>query len=128
MLLPVRIAWRIGWGRQMSASDRWLGSLLACSVEYSLYGLAMMEIGLGYLWRWGNGQAMSFLSGQVMPPFGKFAPARVGLLHQPHQWNGWLIIFLATGHALAACFHYFTLRDNVLQRMFMTGNISNGRK
>ncbi|GCE82017.1 cytochrome b [Komagataeibacter diospyri] len=52
----------------------------------------------------------------------------LGLLHQPHQWNCWLIIFLATGHALAACFHYFTLRDNVLQRMFMTGNISNGRK
>lgn len=53
-----------------------------------------------------------------------------GLFHDPlypklvvsHLWR-W---GKRTGHALAACFHDFILRDNVLQRMFITGNISNG--
>lgn len=34
---------------------------------------------------------------------------------------------LTTGHALAACFYYLILRDNVLQRMFIIGNISDER-
>lgn len=127
VLLPLRIMWRAGWGRRMPASDRWLDAVMARSVEYSLYGLGMVEICLGYLWRWGNGQAMSFVSVQVMPPFGKFSIRTIELLHELHLYNGWLIVVLATGHALAACFHYFILRDNVLQRMFITGNISDER-
>ncbi|MBE7728327.1 cytochrome b [Komagataeibacter sp. FXV3] len=127
VLLPLRIAWRIGWGRRISASDRRMDAVAARSVEYSLYGLTMMEICLGYLWRWGNGQAMSFLSVQIMPPFGKFSTRIVGLLHELHMWNGWLIMLLATGHALAACFHYFIRRDNVLKRMLITRNIFNER-
>ncbi|PYD64879.1 cytochrome b [Komagataeibacter nataicola] len=124
VLFPARLLWRLGWGRQIRAADRWLDAMLARYVEYSLYGLVLLEILLGYLWRWGNGQAMSFLSIQIMPPFGRFPTSTVGILHWLHQWNGWLIIVLATGHALAACFHYFILRDNVFQRMLLTGNVS----
>lgn len=124
VLFPIRLMWRIGWGRHIRAAECWLDCVMARSVEYGLYGLVMLEIALGYLWRWGNGQPMSFFALQVMPPFEKFSASTVGLLHQLHQWNGWLIIFLATGHALAACFHYFILRDSVFQRMLMTGNAS----
>ncbi|MBV1825489.1 cytochrome b/b6 domain-containing protein [Komagataeibacter oboediens] len=124
VLFPARLLWRLGWGRHIRAADRWLDAVLARSVEYSLYGLVFLEIFLGYMWRWGNGQAMSFLSIQFMPPFGKFSASTISLLHWLHQWNGWLIIVLATGHALAACFHYFILRDDVFQRMLGTGDIS----
>ncbi|MGS0646548.1 cytochrome b [Komagataeibacter melomenusus] len=124
LLMPARLVWRMGWGRHIRASDRWLDAVLARSVEYGLYGLVLLEIPLGYLWRWGNGQPMSFLAIQITPPFGRFSASTVGLLHWLHQWNGWLIIVLATGHALAACFHYFILRDNVFNRMLAKGTIS----
>ncbi|MFH7812923.1 MULTISPECIES: hypothetical protein [Acetobacter] len=71
VLFLVRLLWRLG-GQRIRAADRWFDSMLAGSVAYSLYGLVMLEIQLGYLWRWGNGQLMGFLSGQIMPPFGKF--------------------------------------------------------
>lgn len=70
---------------------------------------------------------MSFLSMQVMSPSGKFSIRTIEPLHELHLYNGCLIVVLATGHALAACFHYFILRDNVLRRMFITGNISDER-
>lgn len=124
VLFPARLLWRLGWGRHIRAADRWLDAVLARGVEYSLYALVMLEIVLGYMWRWGNGQAMSFLSLQFMPPFGRFSASAISLLHGLHQWNGWLIIVLATGHGLAACFHYFILRDDVFQRMLVTGNAS----
>lgn len=120
VLFPIRLLWRLKWGQHIRISDRWLDTALARSVEYSLYGLVFLEIFLGYLWRWGNGQPMSFLSSQIMPPFGKFPAYVIDWLHWLHQWNGWLIIILATGHALAACFHYFILKDNVFQRMLIT--------
>jgi hypothetical protein len=34
-----------------------------------------------------------------------------------HEWIAWIIIVLATGHALAALFRHFVLRDDVLWRM-----------
>ncbi|RBM05903.1 cytochrome b [Novacetimonas cocois] len=126
VLLPLRLLWRLKWGRWIRASDRWLDCVMARSVEYGLYGLTLLEICLGYLWRWGNGQAMSFVSLQIMPPFGRFPASTVSLLRWLHHWNGWLIMLLATGHALAACFHYFILRDDVFQRMLMTKDVSDG--
>ncbi|GBQ63933.1 cytochrome b [Komagataeibacter swingsii] len=124
MLMPARLLWRMSRGRHIRAADRWLDAVLARSVEYGLYGLVLLEIILGYLWRWGNGQPMSFLAIQIPPPFGRFSASTVDLLHWLHQWNGWLIIILATGHGLAACFHYFILRDDVFQRMLVKGTVS----
>lgn len=120
VLFPIRMIWRMGWGRHIRVADRWLDCIMARGVEYSLYGLVILEIALGYLWRWGNGQPMSFLTLQIRPPFEKFSASTIYLLHRLHQCNGWLITALAMGHALAACFHYFILRDHVLQRMLMT--------
>jgi cytochrome b561 len=34
-----------------------------------------------------------------------------------HDWVAWTIIVLAVGHAGAALFHHFIVRDDVLRRM-----------
>jgi cytochrome b561 len=34
-----------------------------------------------------------------------------------HELNGWAIVILAAGHAAAALFHHYVLRDPVLSRM-----------
>jgi cytochrome b561 len=48
------------------------------------------------------------------PPFSKPAHHSVG---EAHDLIGWTIIVFAGGHAAAALFHHFFLRDNVLVRM-----------
>lgn len=125
VLFPIRLLWRLRWGQHIRIAHHWLDSVLARSVEYTLYALVLLEIFLGYLWRWGNGQPMSFLYYLIMPPFGKFSVSAISALHWLHQWNGRLIIMLATGHGLAACFHYFILKDHVFQRMLIAGDKSN---
>ncbi|MGX7345269.1 cytochrome b [Acetobacter pasteurianus] len=110
------------WGQHIRATDRWLDALLAHSMEYSLYGQLLLEIFLGYMGEWVDHEFPVY-SG--IPPFGKFSASTISLLHWLHQWSGRLIIVLTTDHALAACFHYFILSDNVFQRMLVTGNVSN---
>ena len=36
---------------------------------------------------------------------------------EAHNWVGWTIVILAGGHAAAALFHHFVLRDSLLWRM-----------
>jgi cytochrome b561 len=40
-----------------------------------------------------------------------------GQIHTVHEWLADVLVFLATGHALAALFHRYWLRDGVLARM-----------
>jgi cytochrome b561 len=34
-----------------------------------------------------------------------------------HEWTGWAIVILATGHALAGLFHHYVVKDDVLVKM-----------
>ncbi|HKD20637.1 MAG TPA: cytochrome b/b6 domain-containing protein [Rhizomicrobium sp.] len=40
-----------------------------------------------------------------------------GQIHAVHEWTAHVVVFLATGHAAAALFHHYLLRDGVLARM-----------
>ena len=77
----------------------------------------MAEIALGYLWRWGAGQTMSFFGLPIPSPFARFPAETVSWLQMLHDRNAWLIAGLATGHGAAALFHQFVLKDKVLGRM-----------
>jgi cytochrome b561 len=39
------------------------------------------------------------------------------LLHSIHEYVGWAIVIIAFGHALAALYHHYVLKDRVLRRM-----------
>ena len=98
-----------GWVRQASKA-----------VHYLLYVLLVVQAGLGFAFRWAQGHAVSF--------FGIFAiPARTARLgkvtrqtfHGLHEKVGWANCHhCALGHALAALYHHYGLRDRVLGRMF----------
>jgi len=66
-ILAFRIVWRLTKGRHLSDLLRPVDRVCALVAEYTLYVLLLAEIVLGYLWRWGAGQTMSFF-GLLIPP------------------------------------------------------------
>jgi len=112
-----RIAWRLIPGHQMPAiASGWL-EIASKIVHYVLYGLLALEAGLGFVLRWSGGEAMSFFGALIRSPF---APLSRATHHQIGEWHekvGWAIILLAVGHAGAALYHHYVLRDRVLLRM-----------
>ncbi|NHN86436.1 cytochrome b [Acetobacter musti] len=116
-IMAFRIVWRLTKGRHLSDLLRPADRMVAVGVEYTLYALLMAEIALGYLWRWGAGQTMSFFGLLIPSPFARFPAETVSWLQMLHDRNAWLIVGLASGHGAAALFHQFVLKDKVLGRM-----------
>lgn len=116
-IMVFRIVWRLTKGRDLSDLLVPVDRVFALGAEYTLYVLLLAEILLGYLWRWGAGQTMSFFGLLIPSPFARFPAETVTWFQTLHYWNAWLIMGLATGHGAAALFHQFVLKDKVLGRM-----------
>ncbi|BCI66214.1 cytochrome b [Acetobacter aceti] len=116
-VMMFRVGWRLTKGRNLSKLLSPLDRMCALGMESVLYILLLTEIGLGYLWRWGGGQAMSFFNIAFLSPFPRFPTKTLQWIQSLHHWNAWLIVGLAVGHGSAALFHQFVLKDRVLERM-----------
>lgn len=116
-VLLIRIAWRLTPGHRVrDAVEGWV-EYASKGVHYLLYGLLVVQVALGFVLRWSGNEAMSFFGLLIPPPFAPFSKPAHELVGEAHNWIGWTIIILAGGHAGAALFHHFVLRDNVLWRM-----------
>nr|WP_315845607.1 cytochrome b [uncultured Achromobacter sp.] len=113
----LRVIWRLCLGRRLPpASSGWL-RVASTGVHGLLYLLMAVQIALGFLFRWAQGEPFAF--------FGLFnVPTLIAIDHEQRQFIGglhdtvaWTIIILALLHALAALFHHYVLRDGVLRRM-----------
>ncbi|MBP2302119.1 cytochrome b561 [Azospirillum picis] len=89
--------------------------------HYMLYALLAAEACLGFLLRWSGNEAMSFFGILIQPPFPPFSKDGHRLVGEIHEWVGWTIVILAAGHAAAALYHHYVLRDDVLRRMLPDG-------
>lgn len=115
VVLVGRIAWRLGPGHRQPTTG--LVELTSQAVQYLLYFLLATQAVLGFVFRWSGNEAMSFFGILIPPPFPPFPQPSHRLVGDAHYWAGWAIILLAGGHATAALFHEFVLRDDVLARM-----------
>lgn len=117
VVIVARIIWRLIPGHQVPSTEVGLVRLASKGVHYILYVLLACEAVLGFLFRWSGGEAMSFFGLLIPPPFAQWSRASHHLVAELHNWNGWAIVIIAFGHALAALYHHYVLHDRVLRRM-----------
>ena len=86
--------------------------------HYLLYALLVAQAVSGFVWRWAQGHPVEFFGLFGIPgPFGEMARPQRRLIHEVHEYVGWAIVIIAFGHALAALYHHYVLKDRVLRRM-----------
>jgi cytochrome b561 len=117
-VILARIAWRLIPGHQRPAIVSGWVKLASKSVHYLLYGLLVAQASLGFGFRWSQGHPVSFFGLFAIPgPYGALDKATRETIHSLHVYVGWTIVIVAFGHALAALYHYYFLKDRVLGRM-----------
>lgn len=112
-----RIVWRCTGGQRLGRLQPGLAGLLATLGHLALYALLLIQISLGFLFRWAQGEPFEF--------FGLFPiPAPIAIDHGMrgtyagwHEKIAWTLIILAGLHAVVALLHHYVLRDSTLTRM-----------
>lgn len=117
VVIAARIAWRIMPRHQVEPVVAGWVERASKTVQVLLYLLLVAQAILGYVIRWAGNEAMSFFGLLIPPPFAEFSRPMRHLLTGAHEWIGWAIVIIALGHASAALYHHYVLRDNVLRRM-----------
>ena len=116
-VIIIRIVWRMMPGHQIASAVSGRVAMASRAVHYLLYALLAIEAVLGFVLRWAGNESMSFFGLLLPPPFAPFSKSAHHLVGELHELNGWAIIILAAGHAAAALYHHYVLRDPVLSRM-----------
>jgi len=116
-VIVARIAWRLMPGHQVPPAVSGRVEMASKAVHYLLYAMLVAEAILGFVTRWSGNEAMSFFGLLIPPPFAPFTKSTHHLIGEIHQWNGWAIVILAFGHAMAALYHHYVRHDRVLSRM-----------
>ena len=115
-VVVARILWRLGHHRSPIVSG-WQKTA-SNFVHYLLYVLLIVQAGLGWTWRWAQGHGVGFFGLFAIPgPYAQLARPTRHLLAEFHEKIGWAIVIIAFGHAMAALYHHYGLRDRVLGRM-----------
>jgi cytochrome b561 len=118
VLLIIRIVWRhISPPPQFSDNIAVIFRRLATAGHIALYGMMFLLPVVGVIMSWANGKTVAV--------FGLFAiPAMIGpdeslgtAMASVHALMGNAILVVAGGHAAAALFHQYVLRDGTLGRM-----------
>jgi cytochrome b561 len=120
-VIVARLAWRLIRGHQVPPIEIGWMRLASRLTHYLLYALLVVEAGLGFTFRWGEGRPMSFFGLGIPGPFGPFAKPTTGQLLEIHNYVAWAIVTLAALHAAAALYHHYVLKDRVLVRMLPSG-------
>ena len=117
-VLVGRLVWRLTAGRHLAAVGNGITAPLSRLVHWALYLLLAIQVGLGFSLRWFQGEELSFF-GLFSVPNLFFTPDRAFAhrLEDLHNLAGWTLIALAGAHAVAALFHRYVFKDNVLRRM-----------
>lgn len=115
VVLALRIGWRFTGGRKLPDANTGFMRIAAKSGHHLLYLLLVVACALGV--------ANAFVRG--VDVFGLFAFPKLidasfkGPISELHEWSANILILIAVGHAAAALYHQFVVKDGVLMRMSM---------
>jgi len=117
-VVVARIIWQLLPGHHLPAIVGGWVKLASKGVHYLLYALLVLQAGLGWAWRWGQGHDVGFFGLFGIPgPYGALARPTRHLIGEVHEYVAWGIVIIAFAHALAALYHHYKLHDRVLGRM-----------
>lgn len=118
IVVVARLVWRLIPGHQVPSIELGWVKFASKAVHYLLYLLILGQVVTGFLFRWAQGHPVSFFGLFGIPsPFAAMDRATRHQLNDIHDKIAWAIIILAFGHALAALYHHYVLKDRVLMRM-----------
>jgi cytochrome b561 len=118
ILTALRLAWRLSranlppFPAQMARLHRAMVKLS----EYGLYALVLVQPATGLLATLSGGRPFALFVWQVPALMARHEMLREWLFFS-HQLGAWALAALVFGHAAAALFHHFVLRDDVLECM-----------
>ena len=113
-----RIVWRLGFASLPPFPEHMpkFQRRMATANEYALYALLLLQplTGLAQFLFRGRPFSLFFLTVPVAFPAD---PLAVLWFHQIHRFGAFAMLALIAAHALAAVFHHYVLKDNMLKRM-----------
>jgi cytochrome b561 len=115
VVLIARIFWRGTQGRKLPPADRGFLQVIAKGTHYLLYALLVTIVPVGMFLVWVQGD--SYFDLFKVPTFEGATQLLRHNVGQTHVWLANTILIVAGFHALAALFHHFVWRDDILRRM-----------
>jgi superoxide oxidase len=114
----VRLGWRISYAYlpPFPATMPTIQQRLAKASEYGLYALLLFQPLTGLAQSLTRGRHFMLFTWRVPSVMAGDKPL-TALFHQIHSLSAWVLLGLIGLHTLAALFHRFVLRDEVLQSM-----------
>ncbi|OLP43614.1 cytochrome b [Rhizobium oryziradicis] len=112
-----RVVWRMLSAKSIPAAEKGLMGVAAKCAHYGLYLGLIVQIALGFSWRWSQGRAVDFFNFFSIPPLLPVSQEYRHLLGDLHSAIAWIIIVVSTLHAAAALFHHLVIKDNTLLKM-----------
>ena len=122
VVYTVRVLWHVIGSRRLPPAATGLQQMAAKAVHYALYGLMAVQMVLGFLFRWAQGEPFSFFGFFDVPALMAADHGMANTYGELHETVAWIIIVLAGGHAALALLHHYVLKDGVLLRMLPFGS------
>ena len=117
VLAAGRIAWRIGHPAPPPPADSGPLAVKATALGHGLLYLMMFAVPLiGFAPLFSRGRGVDFGLFQIASPIER-TKDWIGPTTEVHEIAAYALIALAVGHVLAALWHHFARRDDVLLRM-----------
>lgn len=117
VVLIGRLVWRFVGGRRLAAAAKDFTGMLSRLVHWLLYLLLAVQVVLGFSLRWLQGEDFSFFGLFSIPSLLTTNRALAHAIADWHSWAAWALVIIAGGHAAAAIYHRYVLKDAVLKRM-----------
>ena len=127
-LVAIRVLWRM-FDKRPDPPDvaRWMG-LAAKLVQFALYVLLVAVPLTAIAGAWLEGHPLTLLAGVKIQPLLALSHDTGATIAEIHTWLGDTILWVAGLHAVAALYHHFLLRDDVLITMLPRWLLAGRRK
>lgn len=117
VLSAARLLWRWFDTRpEAESGSRWM-AYAATAIQAVLYVLLFAVPLTAMIGAWLEGHPLTLLGSLTIPPLFDESHAAGARIANVHTWLGDCILWLAGVHAVAALFHHYILKDDVLRSM-----------